>query len=66
MRNISKRKGSEEACRLHLEDADWSAKAGVTISLVEPDWDPNDRNMPRLLQKYVLIGLKGGSQTAEP
>lgn len=38
MRNgLVREKGCEEACGLHLENADGNPKAGVAISLVEPD-----------------------------
>ena len=52
-------KAREEAHQLHLADPDGTPEANLAVPIAEPDWDPNNGDMPLLkhYRKYTLVGL---------
>lgn len=61
MEMVSDREGLCRGISLHYRGAKDTPKVDVVVSLVEPNWDPNDRGMPALdyYQKCILVGLRG-------
>ena len=52
-------KAREEAYQLHLADPDGAPEANLAVLIAEPDWDPNNGDMPLLkhYRKCILVGL---------